>query len=379
MMSAEFLVNAYIDANILLALAVLTMLLGRALMTWAGFGTAFRAQLTLVTGVLVTLALVPVISFGSSFVSQLALPRASDFLVSQFLNGRIDMSATDFGQMLGLRDRFVAEVVSPSNAVSWALLALALSVAAGLAFQVLRNISRLRAVLGTAYTIRRHGRIRIMSADSISVPFTARGLWAYYVVVPARMLADNAEAKIAIGHELQHIRQGDAEWEIAIEVLRPLLFWNPAYWAIRSQLRALREYACDQEFLARSRLDRRSYGTCLIDVAERAIAQREQTATGAFSVPLIETAAILRTTGSSSLGRRIHALTRAASRRPSLVLVYCLILPLSFALVFASQSIQPPQGWSHDRIMLTTVINLERVHSLNAANSAFAAPFATPN
>lgn len=374
MTSAEFLVNAYIDANILLAIAALVIILGRAVMASIGFGSAFRAQLTVVNGILLTLALIPVISYGSHTLSGVTVPSASDIMVAHFLNGNIAMSATDFGNLLGLRVRFVEAVVVPNNPATIALLAVVASAFLVTTWQVFGNIARLCATLNAAYTIRKHGRVKVLSSDGISVPFTARGLWAYYVVMPTGMLEDIGETKIAIGHELQHIRQHDVEWEVVLEFLRPLFFWNPAYWSIRRQIRTLREYACDQEYLARSGVDRRSYGTCLIDVAQRALKRQDRARIGGFTVALIDDSADLRPTRSSNLGRRIHALTGTASCRPSRMATCCLLLPLCMSLIVAAQSISQTNGWSHDRIMLSTVINLERIHSVNAALSTFATP-----
>ncbi|MCB2094722.1 MAG: M56 family metallopeptidase [Rhodobacteraceae bacterium] len=374
MTKAEFLVNAYIDANILLAFAALVIVLGRGLMAGIGFGAAFRAQLTVVGGILLTLVLIPVISSGSDLLSRVALPSASDIMVARFLNGDIAMSATDFDSFLGLRTRFVEAVAAPRDAATMVMLSVAALAFMAVIWRVAASIARLRATLNAAYTIRRHGRVAILSSDSITVPFTARGPWTYYVVIPTGMFDDSFETKIAIGHELQHIRQHDVEWEIALELLAPLFFWNPAYWLIRRQLRTLREYACDQEFLARSGLDRHAYGKCLIDVAQRAMARRHLVPSGAFSVPLIDAPASRWTAGSCKLGRRIHALVRMASCRPSRVCIVCLTLPLSLSLVVMAQSISRPNLWSHDRIMLTTVINLERIHSLNAALGSFSVP-----
>ena len=66
--------------------------------------------------------------------------------------------------------------------------------------------------------------------------------------------------------------------------------------------------------------------------------------------------------------------TEARALMPSRVCIVCLTLPLSLSLVVMAQSISRPNLWSHDRIMLTTVINLERIHSLNAALGSFSVP-----
>lgn len=241
MTSAEFLVNSFIDANILLVIAALVIGTGRAVMAGIGFGAAFRAQLSLVNGILVTLVLIPVFSLCSDAISRVAVPSASDIMVAHFLNGNIAMSATDFGNLLGLRMRFVEALASPQDPISLAFMTVLAVALLAVTQQVFGSIARVRTTLNGAYTIRRLGRVTVLSSDSISVPFTARGLRTYYVVVPTGMLENIAETKIAIGHELQHIRQHDIEWEIALEFLRPLFFWNPAYWSIRRQIRTLRE------------------------------------------------------------------------------------------------------------------------------------------
>ena len=67
-----------------------------------------------------------------------------------------------------------------------------------------------------------------------------------------------------MAHELQHFRQKDVETAILLELLRPVLFWNPAFYLWRRDMRSIREFACDQALRARGRFDPRAYCECLI-------------------------------------------------------------------------------------------------------------------
>ncbi len=57
-----------------------------------------------------------------------------------------------------------------------------------------------------------------------------------------------------LAHEFQHLRQGDIEWEILLEALKPIFFLNPAFHAWKRQVEKLRELSCDSQVLTRGRI-----------------------------------------------------------------------------------------------------------------------------
>jgi soluble lytic murein transglycosylase-like protein len=97
------------------------------------------------------------------------------------------------------------------------------------------------------------------------------------VFIPEALLADWTSMKMALHHELQHIRSGDLSWAWLPEVARAVAGWNPfvRYWMDRIEEQD--ELACDEALLGRRGFDHRAYATCLYEVA-RAATQTERIA-----------------------------------------------------------------------------------------------------
>jgi membrane-bound lytic murein transglycosylase D len=135
-------------------------------------------------------------------------------------------------------------------------------------------VARLRKVermLSNLPVIRRLGRVRIAVSDESPVPFSARVSGRAFVVIPASFVSHRRDYRIAIHHELQHHRQNDPSWAIAIETVRVLFFWHPVVRAWASQLEQQQEFACDEALVCRKRLSARDYSQCLLRAAKSAM------------------------------------------------------------------------------------------------------------
>jgi bla regulator protein blaR1 len=122
------------------------------------------------------------------------------------------------------------------------------------------------------------------------------------IVVPQWLLArDPNEQRLVVSHEHEHVRARDP-WLLAIAwcaiVLTP---WNIALWYMLSRLRLAVELDCDARVLRRG-VAPRSYGTLLIDVAQRASTMR--------------LSALALADDSSHLHQRILAMKPVAPRLP---------------------------------------------------------------
>lgn len=365
-MPTEFLLNAYIDANIMLVLIAFILLLGTGMLRFLGYHTAHRSHLKLVNGVLVSFLLLPVVLYVFQSFNTAGVPNISDVMLSLFLSGHIPVSAVEFNSVLGMREGIVESLSDPQTVLTTAAL---LCFAGLVSFRIVliaKNVIRLVQIIRKSYSVRSNGRIRVVSSDLINVPFTTRGIFNYYIVIPVEMLGNLTHSKVALGHEFQHIRQGDLEWELILELVSPLFFFNPAFSAIRQKIRLLREYTCDQEFLLKSGFDRRSYCKCLIEVArQNAMNIRRSSRAQPFAIPLIEASSKLTKSRSTNLGKRIFAMSQRKGPRPPLSLTLLLTGALCGSVFVAALAVQHPNGWSHDRIMLSTVLNLERLEELN--------------
>ncbi|KIC16259.1 M56 family metallopeptidase [Leisingera sp. ANG-Vp] len=378
-MPTDVLLNAYIDLNILL-LAGATLWIGaRKALARSKLGRAYQPQLRLLNGMTVLLAICPalILAFTRFIISH--PPNFSDLLVSQYLQGNVSMSAGEFETLLGLREDAVRSLTTLQPL--WAQI-LAAGFAAGAVAclaHVAVSVFRLRQNLAAAFTWKRIGRVELLVSDSIRVAYSTRGLLRRYVVLPAALLNDPRDLRLTIAHELQHFRQRDIECEFLLEILRPLLFWNPAFYLWRREVRLLREFACDQALMARPQFDVRAYCECLIRACAHAARNPALFMRRSPAVALVDRRETRR---GASLQRRILAVTAPQPQAHS-PLGWALVSSLMAGLVLATAMLlQRPSDWSHDRIMLSTIVNLERMASRNSApdtavsalNGGFAVP-----
>jgi len=175
----------------------------------------------------------------------------------------------------GARDRLHDLVVQPSLAVSrratpavvlavgvsWLLMTTAVVLISWLVACRMRRVRRSRPVAELAGS-----RVRVSPTVGPLVAGTLRP----EIVVPRWILDRHRdEQRLVIGHEAEHIRAHDPALLGAACVLVAAMPWNPAIWYMFSRLRLAVELDCDARVL-RGGAAASSYGTLLIDVAERA-------------------------------------------------------------------------------------------------------------
>ena len=355
MIPLDAVLDAYIDANIMLALGALLWAVTRAALAPTRMARAFTGQLQLLYAMLALVAAVP---FAMLLVQGM-LPQAnlSDLVLAQYLDGRFAMAPTTFERLLMLRDTLVRDVTTLHTAMGTAVaLILALGIAFGLA-RMLHSLIRLHRMIGQSYLLRRSGRVDIRLTDSGHIPFSTRGVWRYHVVIPSAMLARPDDLRIALAHELQHLRQGDLLWELALELLRPLFTFNPAMGYLKHQVERCRELACDQGVMRRRGVSAQRYASALLRVCADATRNRRLPELQP-SVALVQ----LRSTRNTRfLRQRVAAMMRGPAPADGSGWVAALLLPLAVTIGLAGLSLQPSGDWSQDRLMLSTIVNLERM------------------
>ncbi|MDT8398837.1 MAG: M56 family metallopeptidase [Pseudomonadales bacterium] len=110
-------------------------------------------------------------------------------------------------------------------------------------------------------------RIRILLSEQADTPFSTLVLGSRHIVMPYSLLASYENFRMAIKHELQHLRNGDLGWVILMEMIRLLCSWNPFAWMWRNEFDCLQEFACDEVLVNERRLGSQTYGHCLLAVA----------------------------------------------------------------------------------------------------------------
>ena len=374
-MEPDILLNAYLDLNLLLIAGTVIWCGLRWVLRRSELATAYLPQLRLLNGLTVLLAMTPlmIVAFTTWIVAH--PPNLSDMLVSQYLQGNVSLTATQLETLLGLRESMVRDLLT--QRALWAQAVYWIGIAGFLLclLHLVVSVARLRRSLSGTFLWKKLGRVELRVSDTARVAFSTRGIRTLYVVLPQELLSNPRDLNLTISHELQHFRQRDIECEFLLEMLRPLLFWNPAFYVWRREIRILREYACDQALTSRRNFDVRGYCECLIRACHAAAQERVFFTRRSPAVALVDRR---ETRHRSTLNRRILAATAtppAAEQKIGWTMVSGLLVG---SVLITAMLIQRPSDWSQDRLMLSTIVNLERLATRNSQPvSAFQSGFVT--
>lgn len=365
MTAVKPVLDAYLDLNVVLALSALIWLAARAALGPTGLRHNFVVQLRVLKALCLCVLLSPLLALAVTALSAQIWPGRAvaigDIAVAAYLRGDIAMPATQFEALLNTRQRWVDLVLSGQSPVLTGLVAVLILAALRILARTVRDALAIRETVLNSFFWRRSARVDVRLSDRITVPFAVRGLRRRHVVLPSHLLDTPRELRFALAHELEHVRARDVEWELGFELLRPLLFWNPAFWLLKYQFSRLRELSCDQSVVMRRGIDARDYTKCLLDYCARTVAQGRPRVLNVALVPGGKAKRVLR--------QRVIALADAP-RLNAPVPAFFLATTLIFAVLvaFAAASFRQTQDWSHDRLMLSTVVNLERLEARNNGN-----------
>lgn len=367
--------DAYIDANILLMFAFTLWILARFALRKSGHAYAFTTQLRLLNGIFFAVALSPFIALSigaflqSGLVANTISLNLSDFVLAQYLDGGFEMKPSQLEHMLGLREFWTANLLGLKT-TSGMIIAALLAVGSGtILMRTAFSIFRLRRIIRHSFPWRQFGNIHLRLSDTIHVPFSTRSPRNHYIVIPSGMLARSDDLKMALGHEFQHIRQGDIAWEIALELLKPFFFWNPAFIFWKRQVERLRELSCDQQVIRRKGYDVQAYCECLLRACRDGLRKDQRQQIIVPSVALVQVNKSLF--GVNTVGflrQRVASLCDAGPAVSRSKIVRVLMIPLIGIITAMSFAIQEPSDWSHDRLMLSTIVNLERLDVRNGVS-----------
>ncbi|MBL4906415.1 MAG: M56 family metallopeptidase [Sneathiella sp.] len=363
-MTPETVLNIFIDANILLLVACLVWTSALVIFPLFGLKNTFKTQLFVLNGSIGAIIFCPVFVYlFSGWASQNSL-NISDLIVANYLNGNFRMDAEQLQSALGFREEMVREIVGLNSYPAKILVGAFATISAMLFLRLAYQGYKLWAQLKDSYQLKRIGNVFILVNDEIHIPYSTRGLIRRYIVIPEEMLTHQSDLKIAIAHELQHFRQGDVEWEFLLEALKPFFFWNPVFYVWSSQVRRLREYACDQTIVNRSPYGIRAYCECLLRTSRAQSNSNSGNRLSLPSVALVEKSASEKSKR-SLLRKRIMMLTSEHGNKDSKLISTLVAISIVGIVFTTSVLMQNTKDWSHDRLMLSTIINLERMNTLN--------------
>ena len=371
MIAGEALLDAFINANILFLIGYAFWHLVRIAMGGVGQQHAYETQLRLLNAVFIAIVCAPFIALAFASLQRSGVApgvnvNLSDMVVSYYLNGGLEMKASEFETLVLMRDTFTLNVLNGDGLIAQAVIAVFLAGFAVGLFRLMVSIFCLWRIVANGYAWRTFGRIRIRLSDHTLVPFSTRGLRNYYVVIPSHMLERTDEMNVALAHEFQHIRQGDLEWEVLLEWLKPFFFLNPAYRAWKRQVEYLRELTCDTAVLSRGKIHLRAYCETLLSVCQKTLRRDRAFVLAVPKVTLVtaDRASLFRG-NHSFLEHRIRSALDARKARHRPLLFAAIVIPLLAAVAMATLAIQSPGDWSQDRLMLSTVVNLDRLDEIN--------------
>lgn len=380
MISASRIFDAYLDLNALLLLACAACFATGYALRAAGLGHTVSAQLRVMRAAFLAVLISPFVAMGvmavvqGGYILPESVPNLSDFIVAQYLQGAFEMNPSALENMLSMRSQTVSAFFDTHSAIGIPVIALLLVGIAVFAARLGLSVVRLRRMINDSYAWRRFGTLQLRLSDEISVPFSTRSLRNRFVVLPSTMITRPADLRIALAHEIQHLRQNDVTWEIVLEMLRPLFFWNPAFYLWKRRVEQLRELSCDRQVMLRRGYKVADYCDCLITVCQNSLKPRRLFAIDAPVVALVRVDNRLFAQRSAKLLKnRLFSLIEGKAERNPTQLFLVLALPLLALTLAASLAIQKPSDWSQDRLMLSTIINLERLQVTNAA-PAFGQP-----
>lgn len=364
-MTVDQIVGGAIWVQLLILLAAFVFAFFESAFVLTGGRRSFSTRRRLGMAAIACLAVVPLVTPYLMTTSYAASVNATDVVVAQVLNGNLSISAEEMNGLLTLKTDWMTQITTGGSVLAQGIIA---AFAVGFVvrgFYLLINVGRIRRAIGSGRVVQCTRWVSVVVTPAVEVPFSTRGLWRYYVVLPVSLYRGGTGVQMALGHEMQHIRQGDVDAEVVLSLISPLAVLNPGFWFLSSRLRKLGELACDRAYLARKGFDPQGYALRLLEIARSSQAAAKAQPT-AFGVPLVGRKVPFLSRRSMLKDRIVEiARDQDAPAKEALVLGAGMSVLMAAVVLVGAVSLTEPEDWSHERIMLSTVANLDRLNELN--------------
>lgn len=228
----------------------------------------------------------------------------------------------------------VNEKITTTNTAPFSLsmnIAVSIVFALGFAicfFKYVNNLIVLKKIRQTAFCQHTINGVHLLFSKQVNLPFCWSRVKKHFIVIPNAMLEISNDLKLALRHELQHIRQGDTHWLQILMLLKLVCFWNPFMKLWINWLLELQEFSCDESLILRKKTSPVDYAQCLIDAASNSF-RKDTLPQGALGIHGVST---------SVLKRRVTMLfnySKIKSRKNASVLVYILSFLMSISVAYA--------------------------------------------
>jgi beta-lactamase regulating signal transducer with metallopeptidase domain len=130
----------------------------------------------------------------------------------------------------------------------------------------IRSLYQLKKLSKLAYCQHHIHHVHVLYSET-TVPFCWSFFKKHFIVIPQLFLEKRDDLKLAVRHELQHIRQGDTYWLHAMSIIKVCCFWNPFVKLWINLLDELQEFSCDEALVLRKKSSPIVYAQCLINSA----------------------------------------------------------------------------------------------------------------
>ena len=127
-------------------------------------------------------------------------------------------------------------------------------------------------------------KVQLQFSDHIKIPFTYGSKHPVILIPTSKTTWTKEEIDTIILHELCHIRQGDFTFNLILQAIKCLFWWNPLCWIAIRKTRLVCEQACD-ELVVNSGIPHLAYAGQLVKLAEHF--QGKGNWAGQLSVPML--------------------------------------------------------------------------------------------
>ncbi|GAB5409885.1 MAG: hypothetical protein BalsKO_22500 [Balneolaceae bacterium] len=185
-------------------------------------------------------------------------------------------------------------------------------------------------------------RVQVAYHDHPLVPFTF-GWKRPVIVLPYLIKDDQEKVRMAVQHELVHIKRRDYLLQLILSVIESVFWFHPLIRLGSKEIEIYREISCDQEVLNTSGISQKNYATMLFELVPL------NRGMGSFSVSMA--------VKQSTLKKRIetmkyHKLNKTSFKRS---LLFLLLMITAITIPMACSDMRGPEGLSPEELENTTL------------------------
>ncbi len=195
-------------------------------------------------------------------------------------------------------------------------------------FKYLKSIYLLNKLKNESITLHKISAINILVSHEVTVPFCWSFFKNHFIVLPIFYVEKNRDLKIAIHHELQHIRQGDTQWRHILAIIKIFYFYNPFIYLFINMADELQEFACDEALILSKKTQPLEYAECLFDSAKSTL-ENKMTAEFAVGINILPKSILYRRI---SMMFHYKMLKKAKSYLAAYIFSFVFAITTSFAL-----------------------------------------------